>query len=143
MEKFILSKIIGLLFIGIIVVSSCKKEVDLDNNPIFIGEWYTNMGHNSGYGSTLLIKENGDAIYSEFHGFYYHNGFSGKARTNGTTITIDRIYNFNIIEQPTRVDTNKTYIVQSWFYMHEPACWMMKVEGPLIWAASGVYYKRE
>jgi hypothetical protein len=88
-------------------LTSCKKKVEVDYRPEFIGDWYASI---SDYNFVHFnISETG---WADFDVYWESNHFihKGKARANNRHLKIGRIWFFDIIEYPHKIDTTKERI---------------------------------
>ena len=94
-----------------ILMTSCKKKVDDDYRPEFIGKWYSHIPNEQYNFITLEITENGQADYIIYwEGNDIHH--KGTARANNNHLKIGRILYLKIVEYPHKIDTavEKQYV---------------------------------
>jgi hypothetical protein len=149
------TKIIKLSLSAILLclcMTSCKKKVDEDYRPEFIGYWYCAPYPFTDDNSYIIyIDKNSDAIYQEFS---YNNPppyasdairtIKGKARATGKKLKIGRLATFMLTEYPHKIDTAKSGSVpiDNTWSIYKKANWEMTIKssswGPFC---DGVYYK--
>jgi hypothetical protein len=143
------TKIIKLTMTAILLcflMTSCKKKIEDDYRPEFIGDWQCPIGGTTNYdfGFDLSIDNNANAHYSEYSWDGERDHIKGKARANDHHLKIGRIYSFKIEEYPTRIDTN---IIKVYTYAsdgtHPLANWEMKLSNTLFHLGAGTYYKAD
>lgn len=107
---------------------SCKKKVDDDYRPEFIGKWHSNIPREAYNYITLEITQDGQADYMIYwEGNAHHH--KGTARANDNHIKIGRILYLNIVEYPHQIDTavDKHYVTAG--YGYKLANWKMTLNG--------------
>jgi hypothetical protein len=141
-------KIIKIFFILLCLsLFSCKKKVDEDYRPEFIGDWWCPPGY-GGSGTedfyyNISIDNNSNAVYSEYDNLGSggpHTQIQGKARANNYHFKIGRIYSFKIEEYPHKIDTaTSNNTVPS----GKKANWKMTLSKTLFHLGAGTYYKAD
>jgi len=124
---------------------SCKKKVDENNRPEFVGHWYCPYG-DSGSGTEdfsydITVDDNSNAIYTSHTtlGGGDVSTIHGTARANDRHFKIGRIYSFKVIEYPHKIDTTSSiFIVDG-----KKANWKMTLKGPIFHDGDGSYYKAD
>lgn len=113
-----------IIFIHLIVLLSCTKEVD-KKRPEFIGSWSSDIENYNEI--TLIISENSSAHYTfDFEGIAE---YKGTAKANNKRLYIGNTNYFDIIEYPHMIDTSdeKHY---TWYNGNSiPANWKMVLYG--------------
>ena len=85
-------------------MTSCKKKVDENYRPEFIGSWYCDWkpGGSDYPMFTIIVDSNSQAVYQE-----YSDGkgasISGIARANDRHFKIGRIHHFGIKDYPHKI----------------------------------------
>ena len=87
---------------------SCKKKIDEDYRPEFIGDWYCPFNYGSttsDFGFNIKIDSNNNATYQAHT--YHGDGstFDGIARANNRHLKIGRLHSFKIVEYPHKITT--------------------------------------
>jgi len=138
-----------LLFFLCMCLFSCKKKVDDDYRPEFIGYWQSNNGADWWY--DINVDKDSYAIYTSHTNPNIGNNIGstikGTARANDKHFKIGRIYSFKIKEYPHTIDTTDSNI---WIHqivqnstISKKANWTMTLEGPILHGGDGVYYKAD
>ena len=81
---------------------SCKKKVDENYRPEFVGDWHCPIGEpsNNDFGFDLSIDNNGNAHYTEYSWDGDRDHINGKVRANNHHLKIGRVYSFKIKNIP-------------------------------------------
>jgi len=138
-------KIIEIFFI-LLCLCSCKKKVDEDYRPEFIGYWFCPGDYgvsNSDFFYAINIDNNSYAVYSEYDnlgGGGPHTQIHGKARANNHHFKIGRIYSFKIEEYPHKIDTATS---NNTVPNGKKANWKMTLSKTLFHLGKGTYYKAD
>jgi hypothetical protein len=139
--------IITKIFLLLICLSlfSCKKKIEDNYRPEFIGDWYC-PAYNI-YVCRITVDNNSNAVYHERpYGGSGESTFKGKARANDKHFKIGRFHSFKIIDYPHKIDTalNNTLWVPDTHTGHpKRPNWVMTLDGPLFYMGSGTYYKAD
>jgi hypothetical protein len=156
-KKIMKTKIIKLSVTVILLclcMTSCKKKVDEDYRPEFVGEWFC---PNNNYGSGtedmlyyMTVDNNSNAVYDEYHVTNGNNSkYSGKARANNHHFKVGRFISFKIEEYPHKIDTATSTImvpvpVTTFGSGNiKKANWKMTLGSTLFFSGKGTYYKAD
>jgi hypothetical protein len=112
-----------LLFVFCISLFSCKKKVDENYRPEFIGKWDSSIPGEPYNHITLDITKDSQADYMIYwEGNDHHH--TGTARANDDHLKIGRVLYLKIVEYPHQIDTavdkhyvtsdNGTYKLANW-----------------------------
>lgn len=115
-----------IVFMFLLIISSCKKKIDLETRPEFIGYWVTTPlpGH---YISIEITEDSKVSFFNELTG----KSIKGTFRANDNAILIGT-HKFKIIEYPHVVDIDT---------INNTSRSLMKIEGPFLLGADGNYQK--
>jgi hypothetical protein len=138
------TKIIKVFFILLcLCLFSCKKKVDDDYRPEFIGYWYCTDDQMNVF--SITIDNNSHAFYHEELSNGGGADIKGKARANDKKLKIGRFYCFDILVYPYKVDTTLSRIVptDNTGATAKRANWVMVLKGPIFHEGAGTYYKAD
>jgi len=123
---------------------SCKKKVDEEYRPEFIGYWFCVDDHSYDV-FTIDIDSNSYAVYKEFNsGGGSGASIKGTVRANNNHLKIGRFSSFKIERYPQKIDTSlSTFTIPYADGTHKKADWKMTLKGPLLYMGSGTYYKAD
>jgi hypothetical protein len=110
-------------------MTSCKKKIDEEYRPEFIGLWYGTVNYPIVYSLTIDSKSN--AIFDYFNANGDEHFIRGKARANDKHFKIGRFASFKIVDYPHKIDT-ATYPRPNW---------VMTLNHPLFYGSVGSFYK--
>ncbi|MGD0711326.1 MAG: hypothetical protein ABR968_09110 [Bacteroidales bacterium] len=136
--------IITKIFLLLICLSlfSCKKKIEDDYRPEFIGKWYCPSGPNTNYSgpNIITVDNNSNAVYYENSSSL---SFKGKARANSKHFKIGRFESFKIIDYPHKIDTasSNVYVIPQ--LSSKKPNWVMTLDSPLFYLGGGTYYKAD
>jgi hypothetical protein len=136
--------IIKIFFILLcLTLFSCKKKVDEDYRPEFIGYWYCVDDQMNLF--TISIDNNSHAVYHEVHSDGGGGDIKGKARANDKKLKIGRFSGFDISDYPHKIDTasSRNVPTDNTGATTKKANWTMTLKGPMLYLGSGTYYKAD
>jgi len=135
--------LIKLLFISLgFCLFSCKKKVDENYRPEFVGFWY--LSDDPYFYFSIKIGKDGYGVYQEIqYGLDTSASIKGYTKANDQKLKIGNLYHFTIIEYPHQIDTaiSDTWIPNESFEHGVKANWKMVLKGPHSYRGSGTYYK--
>jgi len=111
----------------------CKKKIDDNYRPEFIGMWYS-KNDNTDKRIYFSISKDSHADYSLYEGMN-NVDYAGIARASDHHLKIGRIMNLKIIEYPHQIDTTiEKHDLIDYIGSHKLANWKMVLNGifPLI-----------
>jgi hypothetical protein len=120
-----------------LLMTSCKKKVDKDYRPEFIGNW-------TGWGNypieySLVIDSNSNASFDYNNANGEEHFIRGKARANDKHFKIGRFASFKIVDYPHKIDTATTTILDPFTW--KKCNWEMTLDHPLFYGKGGTCYK--
>ncbi|MGD0711327.1 MAG: hypothetical protein ABR968_09115 [Bacteroidales bacterium] len=140
--------IIAKIFLLLLCLSlfSCKKKIEDDYRPEFIGHWYCPLSatNNDQFSFSITIDSNSHAVYTEWYaGYQASTTLSGKARADDKHFKIGRFHSFKIIDYPHKIDTasSNVYVIPQ--LSSKKPNWEMTLDHPLFYAGKGTYYKAD
>jgi hypothetical protein len=109
MKTIIIKTLLVLLCLSLF---SCKKKIDENYRPEFIGYWFCPPGTFSEYAYDINIDKNSNGVYQMFQGWQVINTIRGIARASNKKLKIGMFHSFDITEYPNKIDTasSKVYI---------------------------------
>jgi len=134
---------------SILVFISCKKKVEEDYRPEFIGYWYCGpypFTDDNWY--DITIDKDSHALYIE-HSYDDEEGvrkISGKARATNDKLKIGRFATFIISEYPHKIDTttSPTVPISEFSSIEKKANWKMTIKSSALGPfCDGDYYKAD
>lgn len=124
---------------------SCKKKIEDDYRPEFIGFWYCPPNADNEW-STIDIDNDGNAIYEgNTYKLTPATTIKGKARVNDNKLKIGRFNGFKILVYPYRIEDtiNAPMIPSPTWSTQKKARWTMKIQGGIMHGGGGIYYRAD
>jgi hypothetical protein len=128
-------------------MTSCKKKIDENYRPEFIGGWYCDWqpGGTNFNMFSIIVDSNSNAVYQEY-GDGKGASISGIARANDNHFKIGRLHHFDIRVYPHQIDTagnTAPWVPDTHTGQMEKPNWSMTLTAPNFYLGSGTYYKAD